>query len=97
MNIIAYVAIQIYKIRTPVACTSAGAQKHARYSGFQSSLASPMSRAEVTGHVIFPNIKVGQHHASTNIAESGKFFYMSFQYKFYRQSYSLLVIQRSLK
>ena len=25
---------------------------------FQSSCASPMSRAEVTGHVIFPNIKV---------------------------------------
>ena len=31
-------------------------------------LASPMSRAEVTGHVIFPNMR-------TNIAESGKFFY----------------------
>ena len=52
-------------------------------------LASPMSRAEVTGHVIFPNIKVGQHHGSTNIAESGKFFYMSFhlQTKLFVTSY----------
>ena len=55
--------------------------------------ASPMSRAEVTGHVIFPKTRLWTTSREHNILLSQASF---LQYKFYRQNYSLLVIQRSL-